>query len=152
MQTDAVKVISLKALDLLARREHTTQEMHTKLCLRGFEAELVGVAIERLVHQGLLSNFRFVECFVRSRMNRGFGPLRIQNELRQRGIDDPLIRDSIDINAAQWLDNIRDVWHKRFDGRYPADLKERARQARFLRQRGFTGDQVKAVMNQDDQL
>jgi len=68
--------------------------------------------------------------------------LRIQAELRQRGIDDELIADHVDPHEQQWSDSIRDVWHKRFGDNIPADIKERARQTRFLQYRGFTSEQI----------
>ena len=35
--------------------------------------------------------------------------------------------------------------NKRFGAGLPEDARERARQMRFLQQRGFTGDQIRAV-------
>ena len=129
-------------MDLLARREHATGEMRKKLIGKGIAAPLVDAALEKLVAEGLLSDRRFVEAFLLSRKNRGYGPLRIQAELRQRGIDDELIADHIDPRDELWADSIRAVWCKRFGNRLPQDMKERARQARFLQYRGFTNEQI----------
>jgi regulatory protein len=131
-----------KALDLLARREHATKEMRDKLVGKGIAPQLVDDTLEKLAAEGLLSDRRFVEAFVRARRNRGYGPLHIRAELKQRGIDDVLIADFIDPNDRQWSDSIRDVWHKRFGDHLPANIKERSRQTRFLQYRGFTSEQI----------
>ena len=131
-----------KALDLLARREHATKEIREKLIGKGIAPSLVDDTLEKLAAEGLLSDKRFVEAFLQSRANRGYGPLRIQAELRQRGIDDEMIADYIDPHDRRWAESIRDVWHKRFADHIPTDLKERARQTRFLQYRGFTSEQI----------
>lgn len=131
-----------KALDLLARREHATKEIRDKLIGKGITPRLVDDTLEKLATEGLLSDKRFVETFVQSRENRGYGPLRIQAELKQRGIDDDLISEFVDVRDQQWSEIIHDVWCKRFGGQLPTDLKERARQSRFLQYRGFTSEQI----------
>ena len=131
-----------KALDLLARREHAVKEIRDKLIRKGIDRQLVDTTLESLVAEGLLSDSRFVEVFLEARKNRGYGPLRIQAELKQRGIDDDLISQFMDPYDQQWSEVIHDVWCKRFSGHFPTDLKERARQSRFLQYRGFTSEQI----------
>jgi regulatory protein len=43
------------------------------------------------------------------------------------------------------LESARALWRKRF-GKLPEDLRERARQARFLEQRGFDRDVIRQVL------
>ena len=139
-----------KALDLLARREHATKEIRDKLVDKGIAPQLADETLEKLAAEGLLSDRRFVEAFLEVRKNRGYGPLRIQAELKQRGIDDELIADFIDPGDRQWSDSIRDAWRKRFGDHLPTDLKERARQSRFLHYRGFTGEQISRLFKHED--
>jgi regulatory protein len=73
---------------------------------------------------------------------RGQGPVRIRAELAQRGIDDEeaarLLRDA----GVDWIESARAARRKRFGPARPVDYKERARQARFLQQRGFDSGQI----------
>lgn len=131
-----------KALDILARREHATKEIRDKLVGKGMPPKLVDDTLRKLSLEGLLSDRRFVEAFLQSRKNRGYGPLRIQAELKQRGIEDELIAGYIDPGDEQWADSLRVVWRKRFGDHIPANIKERARQTRFLQYRGFTGEHI----------
>ena len=54
-------------------------------------------AVAQLVDDGLQSDERFTEAFVRSRINQGKGPARIRADLRERGINDAVIADGLRI-------------------------------------------------------
>jgi regulatory protein len=134
--------IRKSAMDLLARREHSERELTRKLATRGFDDDLVETTIAELVAENLLSNLRFAESFVYSRFQKGSGPQKIHAELRERGIDDGLISDSVAEYELQWQELVRQVREKKFGTGQPQDYKERARQMRFLQQRGFTPEQI----------
>jgi len=55
------------AMDYLARREHSEQELTRKLTVRGFGEVLIETALAELVTDGLQSDARFAEAFVNSR-------------------------------------------------------------------------------------
>ncbi|HEX5842944.1 MAG TPA: regulatory protein RecX, partial [Pseudomonas sp.] len=74
------------AMDLLARREHGRVELTRKLRNRGAADELIEAALDRLAEEGLLSEARYMEAFVGYRARAGYGPLRIREELTQRGL------------------------------------------------------------------
>lgn len=143
-----------KAMDLLARREHAVAELQQKLSSyakkKDFNVELVADVIDVLQGDGLVSDERFTEAFVRYRMNNGYGPMRIQSELRERGVNEKIQAAYLDFADPQWLEQVIQVRRKRFGDDLPEDYKERARQARFLQYRGFTTDQAKRAMAGDD--
>lgn len=130
-------------MDLLARREHSAKELRTKLLVREFDRDEVDAAIERLIDDGLLSDERFAEAFVASRVRKGQGPLRIRGELEQRGVADGLIEASLGRVDVDWNEVARDVHDRKYGGAAPADYHERARRSRFLQYRGFTGEQIR---------
>ena len=99
--------------------------------------------------RGLLSDERFAEEFVGSRMRRGVGPVRIGAELRQRGVSDELIGRYLDQDPELWMDRLRQVHDRKYGSGPPQDRKEQARRARFLLQRGFTGEQIRDLLRQD---
>ncbi len=134
------------AVGLLARREHSARELRGKLITKGYPAELVSSALELLATQGLLSDARFAEVFARSRSNKGYGTVRIAQELRQRGVDDEQIAPVLNKAKETWRAQIVQVRHKRFGEALPQTHADRAKQARFLLQRGFTSEQVRAVL------
>ena len=138
------------AMDYLARREHSKQELTRKLTGRGFDEQLVETAVAELVADGLLSDARFAEAFVYSRFQRGSGPQKIRMELRERGVDAELAGLSIEAFDDQWRQRARDVREKKFGTARPADFKERSRQMRFLQQRGFTSGQISSAFKKEE--
>ncbi len=102
--------------------------------------------MEQLEKEGLVSNARFLDCFIRYRSTKGYGPLRIQAELIERGISEDLIEQALNITDNAWLAEAKRVWQKRFKNKIPADFKARAQQMRFLQYRGFTTEQIKSVI------
>ncbi|HET8552389.1 MAG TPA: regulatory protein RecX [Gammaproteobacteria bacterium] len=131
------------AVGLLARREHSRGELHRKLAQRDCEAAEIDDALDTLERERLLSDVRFAEQFVRSRIERGAGPAKIRADLRQRGVADSIADEALADYADDWRQRIQDVRRKRFGEPLPDDYRERARQARFLQSRGFTAEQIK---------
>ncbi len=133
---------------MLVRREHGEQELLEKLAAKGCGRAVAAEVVAELKAQDLVSDRRFVEALVDSRMRRGYGPLRIRHELQQRGIDAALIDDTVDVNDAVWLKQLRAVWAKKFGAAAPDDYRQWARQARFLQGRGYSAEQIKQVVPQ----
>ena len=136
-----------KALGLLARREHSRAELAAKLVRAGHgRAEAEG-AVEDLAGQGLVSDARFAEAFIRARIERGGGPLRIRRDLEARGVEGPVVEGLLDPDDEAWEARARAVREKRFGAAPPGDGGEAARQARFLQGRGFTRRQVRRAID-----
>ncbi|MCQ4349079.1 recombination regulator RecX [Pseudomonas stutzeri] len=133
------------AMDLLARREHGRAELARKLRQRGAADALIDAALERLVEEGLLSDRRFLESYVRSRASAGYGPLRIREELTRRGLSRSAVEQALEDCGIDWANNLRELWRRRF-GVLPGDARERGRQGRFLLQRGFPHDAVSRLL------
>ncbi|MDT8385351.1 MAG: regulatory protein RecX [Gammaproteobacteria bacterium] len=141
------KTVRKKAMDLLMRREHSVAELHKKLGDRDYAADIVAAVVGQLADEGLVNDARFTEAFVRYRCNHGYGPRRIQSELRERGVSEKIQSTYLDIGDPQWFEQAAQVKSKRFGADLPDDFKERARQARFLQYRGFTSDQIREVLD-----
>ena len=128
-------------MDLLARREHSQQELRRKLGSR-FDTHALDEAIAQLAEENLQSDARFAHSYARERMLRGYGPLRIAHDLRQRGVADDLIDVAVEAVPAEegvaWIEVATTALKRRF-GEVPATtLEEKARRIRYLRYRGFT--------------
>ena len=136
-----------KAMDYLARREHASGELIEKLVAFGFDRSLAESAVAGLVDDGLQCDERFVESFVRSRVNQGKGPVRIRSELRERGVDDELINGGLDAADEDWRALAIAVRRKKFGAERPGAYPEKARQMRFLQSRGFDSDHIQAAVS-----
>ncbi len=137
-------------MDLLSRREHAAAELRRKLIEKGFDELFVDEALAGLAADGLLSDARYAESYVRSRMSRGFGPVRIREELRQRGVANELIGDCLAFQDQRWIETARSARQKRFGSELPSEMKARAKQLKFLQYRGFTSDQIKHIFKDVD--
>lgn len=138
-----------RAMDLLARREHSRDELVKKLKAAGFEQNATFDAIDALRKEGLQSDRRFVESFVSSRVRQGKGPIRIRADLAQRGVREPCIGSALTNADVDWCALASEIREKKFGREVPADFKEKARQMRFLQYRGFESDQIRAAVGGD---
>ncbi|MDI5890212.1 regulatory protein RecX [Halomonas rhizosphaerae] len=137
------------AIRLLARREHSRQELAERLAAKGYAPERIAECLNDLAEQGLQSDARFAESFLRSRILRGQGPLKIRLELERRGLDREAVRhafaESEQAGEGDWLALACEALSRRFTG--PGESpRERARRERFLAQRGFDFDQVRHAL------
>lgn len=119
--------------------------MSRKLDMRSFASDVINETLDRLESDGLLDQSRFAESFVRSRAGKGQGPLRIRQELTQRGVASSTITECLSIE--DWYGLARGVRNKKFGPAMPETYKERARQMRFLQYRGFDSDHINAALD-----
>ena len=165
--------LSLKgrALAWLAQREHSRSELRRKLLrvARAEQVERVGEplkadetgaapgacddpehCVDRLLDwlqtHRYLSEERFVESRVHARAGR-YGNLRIKQELAQHGVapDEQMLQQLRESEYGR----AREVWQRKF-GTQPTDAAERAKQIRFLAQRGFSSEVVRRVIRGAD--
>ena len=134
-------------MDLLARREHGRVELTRKLRQRGACPDMIDIALDRLTEEGLLSESRYLESYINYRAGSGYGPLRIREELGQRGLSRGDIEEALRESSFNWQEQLEDTWRRKFAGKLPEDAKERARQGRFLSYRGYTMDMIGRVLS-----
>lgn len=132
-------------IKLLAKREYSEKELRQKMSLRAVPQEQIEDVLAWLIAEGLQSDTRFLEAYQQSRVSRGFGPLQIIAGLRERGIAGALIEDHIHVSEAQWKQLAQAACQKKFGNELPENQADRAKQARFLQQRGFTMEHIQSV-------
>jgi len=140
-----------KAMDYLARREHSRHELCRKMEKVGFDPNVALDAIEQLQKDGLQSDRRFVEAFVQSRIGQGKGPTRIRDDLSQRGIQAAMIQEVLGELEQDWFALARKTRQKKYGGDEPLEFKDKARQMRFLQYRGFEPDHIQAAVSAHDE-
>lgn len=138
------------ALKLLGAREHSRLELARKLHARGFEPTLVERVIDRLARAGALSEARLVERYVAERVRKGFGPLRIRAELREKGLPDVLIEPQLEEMQGAWPEHLAVAHDRRFGAGPPTDRADYARRGRFLEQRGFPPEMIRRYLRWSD--
>jgi regulatory protein len=136
-----------QALNLLARREHSRLELERKLSARSYPDAVISVVLDALEAAKLLDSARFTESFIRSRVSKGHGPVRIRRDLAERGIASAESADFLRDADIDWYAAAKRARSKKFGDMPMTDFKQRARQSRFLQYRGFTIDQIKAALD-----
>jgi regulatory protein len=135
---------------LLARREHSTKDLKRKLTGKGHAGETVDRVIDKLVDRKLVSDQRFAASYVSHHGRRGHGPIRIRAELRQQGTPEEAIEAALATAGFQWDEIAAAVRRRKFGDALPGSLAERAKQARFLQYRGFSGEQIRIALQGSD--
>ncbi|WAM56287.1 regulatory protein RecX [Vreelandella venusta] len=138
------------AIQMLSRREYSRVELARKLQQKSFQPDEIDACLDRLEEQNLQSDERFAESFIRSRIFRGQGVIRIKGELRQRGVDQETLTTAFaaveEREAVDWFELARDTLSRRFSS--PGDTpKERAKRERFLATRGFNFEQIRYALS-----
>ena len=134
------------AVRLLARREHSRRELARKLGSRGHPNNLIDEIVRGLARDGLQSDDRFAQAFVRSALGRGQGPLKIRAGLTERGVDSDIASAYFDLDAHEWSERAASALRKRFGSAPVENRAEWAKRARFLAGRGFPSDIVAKVL------
>ena len=142
MQQPSLRV---RAMQLLARREHSRAELARKLARHAETSEEIEVVLDELARRGMLSDARFAEMRAHI-LSRKYGASRIGQDLRARGVSDELAAKAVGAARVSDLARARATWAKRF-GTPAANALEKAKQMRFLQGRGFSFDTIRAVVN-----
>lgn len=136
-QRESAAALKARALRLLARREHSRDELERKLAPYAETAAALGALLTELEQKKQLSNERFAEQRAHV-LARKYGPARIRHDLKSRGVSAELAQR---FSRTDELEQARAILARKY--RTAALTREdRARRARFLQGRGFSADVV----------
>lgn len=136
------KNIRRRAMDLLARREHSRYELKLKLQKHG-AFTIIDEVINVLETEQLLSEKRYAEMIVRNYGGRGYGPLFIQQKLLQQRVSETVVSQALLQSGYNWYEQAKKQRIKHFRDADCNDTKIRWKQIRYLQNRGFLPEQIK---------
>lgn len=140
-----LSVIRYRALSLLARREHSFVELLNKLAgIFPDNSDLVEGIVVILKQQNLQSDQRFAEMLVATRIRRGYGPIRIQAELKYRGVSKNIIELALIESGANWFFLAKEALNKKYGSDACDEFSDKVKRSSFLQYRGFKSDHVSA--------
>ncbi|OGQ96103.1 MAG: hypothetical protein A2253_08125 [Deltaproteobacteria bacterium RIFOXYA2_FULL_55_11] len=140
-----------RAFKFLSYRPRSEAEVRTKLGRLGFPQKSVDTTLEKLRSLSLLNDEAFARGWARGRAEgRSYGPLRIERELRQKGIAELLIRQVVQETFGQeeGKERARGLVAKRFRGKDLGDRKILHRAMSFLQRRGYRSSVIAEVLKQ----
>jgi regulatory protein len=144
----SLKDIRLSAMNMLARREHSRQELFLKLKKKFPDHQVeIEQELEKLAQEGLQSDARLAEAFVRARTNKGQGPVKIRAELKGKGVSSDIISLTFEACDVDWFGLAGEVATKKFGdfGNELSDPRFKGKLSRFLQQRGFSFDHISSL-------
>jgi regulatory protein len=136
--------LKARALRYLSAREHSRLELARKLSRYAQEGDDVDAILDWLEASKFLSQERFSESLINRRAAR-FGNSRIFSELHSHGISGDALTEIKEDLAQGEAARAYGVWRRKFD-HPPSNAAERAKQSRFLQQRGFSMDAIKFAL------
>jgi regulatory protein len=141
---DTPAQLKARALRHLARREHSRAELARKLAPHADSSDALQLLLNELESRKQLSDERFAEQRAHV-MARKYGPARIRQDLQSKGI-------AAEIAEGVTIENEMERARAIIGRKYPTCAttpEERAKRARFLQGRGFSGDVIRRLVLRD---
>ena len=145
MKLDNAKSIRIKIMDFLARREHTSKEIFQKMEKKVKLLNILREQIQKLIDEGLIDNKRFAEQYIHSRSSKGYGPLRIRQELIQKGVDETISQNLM--GSQDWSYLAKSVLEKKTGTCIPEERNDILKIKRFLNYRGFNHSHIEEAFS-----
>lgn len=153
VEDDRVAKATSRAFDYLAHKPRTETEVRRKLRQNEYSEPVIESVVERLQELSYLDDVQYAEQYVERRFaSKGYGPVRIRQELRKRGIDRHLAETAVAdfFEEESPLAAAREKAQKRWPriAREEDPRKRRDKLYRYLKRRGYTYDTIRVVIDE----
>ncbi len=148
MDSELEKVIKEKCLKLLALREHSQRELINKLSVKGYPHKDIENLVEQLAEEGWQDDRRYAESYTRRRILKGYGPIRIQYELQQKGVDGFSVNSVMKETGKNWSEILKEIYLRKYGSDKLLTRQEWAKRSRFFQQRGFSSEMIMNLFKQ----
>jgi regulatory protein len=149
--TEVKKAINASLNRLLARREHSQQELMAKLTAKRFDPHLCQQQIQSYHQAGWQSDERYCESRINHRIGQGYGAYWIERELLEQDIDPHLIRSKLNLLDQDWVANALSLLQKKYAGADWGSANAIHKAQRFLYQKGYSAEQIKQALSANRQ-
>ena len=141
--TDDLQRAREAALRFLSFRLRSIQEVTTYLAGKRFPKTVVEQTVDYLTESGLLDDRKFARWWTESRMHGGWGPRRVVQELKMKGVSKEIIDEE---TKQDWKGIARHVLEKEQPklNALPS-MKRRMKLQQLLLRRGFSFDTISSV-------
>lgn len=139
-----------KALELLARREHTGQEIARKLEQRGYRPAIISECIAKLKDDKSIDEMRFAAYYVESRLRKSpRGRTAIVAELVSRGVSRETAEVALQSFEREHPSAFDDALRRAL-AKVSRDTAAPERLVQRLARRGFAAGEVQRILNEPD--
>lgn len=137
------------AVGLLARRDHSRQEIRQKLLVKQFDQLDIDKALDECEASGYLDDTRYARLLLRSHIAKGHGKSRVQQALIQKGVSKEITSCVLEQSDCDWFELAREKAIKKYRSSPIENPKEKAKRIRFLLGQGFSYDEVAYALDYD---
>lgn len=144
---DALK----RAYRFLDYRPRSEAEVRIKLTQLGFSQPIIETTLEKLRSLKFLDDEAFARGWALGRVQgRGFGPLRVERELQQKGVAETLISQIVQETFSRQggIEVGKKLLERRFKDKDLGDVKVLRRAVDFLRRRGYHRSVIAELVEQ----
>jgi len=147
-EDDPEKAIKKYLLSTLSRREYSVYELQKKLNEKDFDPVLSDTVLQSFIEEGLQSDQRFCEMFIRSRIAKNSGPFKIRMELNAKGVAETLINQGLSDTECDWSALALDCAKRKTASWKSFNFDDKGKLMRFLQGRGFDQDQIRYAVKE----
>ncbi len=148
---DTVKYAKELGMAYVAYAPRTRHQLEQHLAKKGIDAQSIEIAVQTMQRYSYLDDGAYVREFVRSYGGRlGIGAIR--QKLAERGVDRQTLEENLEITGEAQRAAAQAVAEK-LRRKYAAEPEQKRRQKLFaaLSRRGFSYDDIRAVLNPEDE-
>lgn len=141
--------VEAKAMQFLAMRDHSEDELRSKLKQRNYPQDLIDEAVARMKSYNYLDDERAARSMARMLISQCWGPYQIKGKLKQKGFSEAEIEQALEelVQEDTWLESARQRLYSKFRKEAgELDEDERQKAYRHLTYRGFGGDVVRKAL------
>ncbi len=132
-------------MNALSRREHSEKEIYLKFVNLVSSKDILLEEILKLKEEGLISNQRYAEAYIRSRFHSGFGPVRIKYELEKKGVIKTIIKTAFQETDLDWDDKLKSELKKKYESNDMKNLNIN-KISKFFLYRGFDLEKISKLI------
>jgi len=140
----------VQALKYLERKARTSKEIQIRLKEKETSQEVIEDVLARLTREGLVNDAMYAQQWAEQRItSQRKGKAWVRQELRQKGVDKLLIAEALDgVSPDQEYQSALIIGRKKWNQTKGELLDKKRKTGSYLMRRGFSGEQVRRVLNQ----
>jgi len=127
------------------KRPHSEKELRDRLREKGVSEADIETVCALCVDYGFVNDAEYAGMIVRHYAAMGYGPGRIRQEFRRRGIP-PALWDAAFTELPEGTEAIDRLLAQRLRGRDASDRKERDKAANALYRKGYSWNDIRAAL------
>ncbi|OAB41405.1 regulatory protein RecX [Paenibacillus glacialis] len=140
----------VQALKYLERKSRTRKEIQIRLLEKETSQDVIEDVLARLSREGLVNDAIYAQQWAEQRItSQRKGKAWVRQELRQKGVDKLLITEALDgVSPDQEYQSALIIGRKKWNQSKGELLDKKRKTGSYLMRRGFSGEQVRQVLNQ----